>query len=193
MGIFYYPARNIGEDENNEIGDNVIKHDMNYKVKITDTVDKLIDDIKKEVLGLNIINNNQEKIIVNSLNAFDKIKCNIFYYISEENKGSKGILMEENIGYFDSLDSCMNLKNKNTAEIHITFDDDIMFINSSMNIVEKEDGYCKIYYSTNNEFAWKKCKVKKKDMSDVKLTSADYKTSPKVLNLDEDIMLAHDI
>ena len=88
----------------------------------------------------------------------------------------------------------MNLKNKNTAEIHITFDDDIMFINSSMNIVEKEDGYCKIYYSTNNEFfAWKKCKVKKKDMSDVKLTSADYKTSPKVLNLDEDIMLAHDI
>ena len=193
LGIFYYPARNIGEDENNEIGDNVIKHDMNYKVKITDTVDKLIDDIKKEVLGLNIINNNQEKIIVNSLNAFDKIKCNIFYYISEENKGSKGILMEENIGYFDSLDSCMNLKNKNTAEIHITFDDDIMFINSSMNIVEKEDGYCKIYYSTNNEFAWKKCKVKKKDMSDVKLTSADYKTSPKVLNLDEDIMLAHDI
>lgn len=155
LGIFYYPARNIGEDENNEIGDNVIKHDMNYKVKITDTVDKLIDDIKKEVLGLNIINNNQEKIIVNSLNAFDKIKCNIFYYISEENKGSKGILMEENIGYFDSLDSCMNLKNKNTAEIHITFDDDIMFINSSMNIVEKEDGYCKIYYSTNNEFAWK--------------------------------------
>ena len=30
-------------------------------------------------------------------------------------------------------------------------------------------------------------------MSDVKLTSADYKTSPKVLNLDEDIMLVHDI
>ena len=34
---------------------------------------------------------------------------------------------------------------------------------------------------------------KKKDMTDVKLTSTDYKTSPKVLNQDEDIMLAHDI
>ena len=104
-----------------------------------------------------------------------------------------GRLMQENIGYFDSLYSCIELKNKNSAEIRITFDNDLVSFNSNKKIVEKEDGYCKIYLSNNDDFIWKKCKVKRKKMDKVKLVSSDYKSSPRILNKDEDVILAYDI
>ena len=104
-----------------------------------------------------------------------------------------GRIIQEKIGYFDNLYSCPALKNKNRAEIHVNFNNDIMTLNSNRKPVQKEDGYCKIYYSTNNDFVWKKCKVKRNNMNYSKLVNTDYITKPRILNKSDDILFAYDI
>ncbi len=101
--------------------------------------------------------------------------------------------MQENIGYFDTLYSCIALKDKNKAEIHITFNNDMMSLNTDRKPIIKEDGYCKIYYSNNDDFIWKKCRVKRNNMDKSQLISSDYKTVPRILNINEDVVLTNDI
>ena len=189
-GIFYFPNKMEIEEEINEQNKANIQYDMDTKVKISDTVDniicKIIDKIKKDKIKIK----NEEQAIIDYLSSIHKIKCSICYDID----GFKlGRLIEENIGYFDTLYSCVNLKDKNQAEIHIAFDNDLVSFNSKNVIVEKEDGYCKIYLSNNDDFVWKKCKVRRKNMDKAKLISSDYKSAPRILNKNEDVILAYDI
>ena len=162
---------------------------MNVKIKISDTVDHIINEIIKSISNKIKMNNN-EIIIRDYLKSIDKINCYISYYINENQKDA---IIKEKIGYFDSLYSIMELKNKNIIEMQIIFNSDLLTFNSSRNLVPRGKGYCKIFYSNNNDFIWKKCKVKSKYISNVKLTSTDYKTKPNILNKEDDVVLAFNI
>ena len=190
LGTFHFPNKIDNEEEINEHNNANINYDMDKKVKISDTVDSIISKIINKIKNNKIKIKNEEQAIIDYLVSIHKIKCSIYYDIDGFKSGR---LMQENIGYFDSLYSCIELKNKNSAEIRITFDNDLVSFNSNKKIVEKEDGYCKIYLSNNDDFIWKKCKVKRKKMDKVKLVSSDYKSSPRILNKDEDVILAYDI
>ena len=159
-------------------------------MKLSDTVDEIISKIIDK-LGKNKIKiKNDEQAIIDYLKSIYKIKCSIWYDIEGYNSGK---IMQANIGYFDTLYSCIDLKNKDRAEIHIMFDNDLMSFNSERQPVQKEEGYCKIYLSNNDDFIWKKCRVKRKNMDKVKLVSCDYKSIPRILNKNEDVVLAYDI
>ena len=134
--------------------------------------------------------NNNEIIIRDYLKSIDKISCYICSYINENQKDG---VIKEKIGYFDSLYSCMELRNKNIIEMQIIFNSDLLTFNSKHDPVPRGRGYCKIFYSNNNDFIWKKCKVKSKDISNAKLTSTDYKTIPNILNKEDDVVLAFNI
>ena len=187
-GIFYFP--NKTEIEENDII-NTKEYDINYKVKISDTVDKLINKIINKI---NMENSNKFRnkgqSIIDSLQSIYKIKCIICYDIDNKNSGR---IIEENIGYFDTLYSCFALKDKDHAEIKIIINSDIFSFDVDRLPEMKEDGYCKIYYSNNDDFIWKKCKVKRGKMNEAKLTSVDYKSSPRILNKNEDVLLSYDI
>ena len=77
--------------------------------------------------------------------------------------------------------------------MHIIFNTDILTLNSSKRLIPRGKGYCKIFYSNNDDFIWKKCKVKSKNFSDVKLTSTDYKSKPIVQKIEDDVVLAFNI
>ena len=189
QNIFYFPYKQYEDELENE-DDNIIKYDMNQNIKISDTVDKILNDIVKKINDKKIRINNEEAIIIDYLKSFYKIECYIWYDLDEFKPGR---IMQEIIGYFDNLYSCIALKNKNRAELHIIFNNDVMTLNSKRKPVQKEDGYCKIYYSTNNDFYWKKCKFKRQNMDHTRLTSADYKSTPRILNKNDDILLAYDV
>jgi len=108
-------------------------------------------------------------------------------------KKKTGRLLKEKIGYFDSLYSCIALKERKSAEIQIMLNNDIMTLNSSRQYELREDGYCKIYESNNNDFSWKKCKIKRKNKENCKLASSEYKTIPRILNKNDDVIYAYDI
>ena len=187
-GIFYFPNKiddnNIEEEYEGQIG-----YEMYNKIKISDTVDHIISEIIKKINNKIKMNNN-EIIIRDYLKSIDKINCYICYYINENQKDA---IMKEKIGYFDSLYSCLELKNKNIVEMQIIFNSDLLTYNSSRKLVPRGKGYCKIFYSNNDDFIWKKCKVKSKHISDVKLTSTDYTTKPRIPNKEEDVVLAFNI
>ena len=187
-GIFYFP-NNIDEDFEEPI-QTKIKYDMKYKVKISDTVDYLISRIINIIEDSKIKTTSDEKSIIEYLNSIDRIKCSVWYDV---NGYEAGKIMQENIGYFDTLYSCIALKDKNKAEIHITFNNDMMSLNTDRKPIIKEDGYCKIYYSNNDDFIWKKCRVKRNNMDKSQLISSDYKTVPRILNINEDVVLTNDI
>ena len=189
-GIFYFPKRaeddNIEEEYEGNIG-----YEMNIKIKIIDTVDYIINEI------INLINNKvklntNETIIRDYLKSIDKIDCYVCYYMNENQKDG---IIKEKIGYFDTLYSCMELKNKNIVEIQIIFNNDLLTYNSSHRLIPRGKGYCKIFYSSNNDFIWKKCNVKSKDIYNAKLASTDYKTIPSIQKKDEDedVVLAFNI
>ena len=189
-GIFYFPNKSESDEEIEEQNEKVISYEMGYKVKLSDTVDEIISKIIDK-LGKNKIKiKNDEQAIIDYLKSIYKIKCSIWYDIEGYNSGK---IMQANIGYFDTLYSCIDLKNKDRAEIHIMFDNDLMSFNSERQPVQKEEGYCKIYLSNNDDFIWKKCRVKRKNMDKVKLVSCDYKSIPRILNKNEDVVLAYDI
>ena len=190
LGTFHFPNKMDNEEEINEQNKSNINYDMDLKVKISDTVDSIISKIINKIKNNKIKIKNEEQAIIDYLVSIHKIKCCICYDIDGFKSGR---LIQENIGYFDTLYSCIELKNKKNAEIRITFDNDLVSFNSNKKIVEKEDGYCKIYLSNNDDFVWKKCKVKRKKMDKVKLVSSDYKSSPRILNKNEDVILAYDI
>ena len=187
-GIFYYP-QNLEEDNAENDYEGNIGYEMNKKIKISDTIDNIISDIISKINNKVKLNNN-EIIIRDYLKSIDKIICYVCYYLNENQKDG---IMKEKIGYFDSLYSCMELKNKNIVEIQIIFNNDLLTFNSSRNPVPRGEGYCKIFYSNNNDFIWKKCKVKSKDFSNAKLTSTDYRTIPIIANKNEDVVLAYNI
>ena len=189
QSIFYFPYKTY-EDELDNQNDSIIKYDMNQNIKISETVDKILNDIVKKINDKKIRINGEDAIIIDYLKSFYKIECYIWYELDEFKPGR---LMQEKIGYFDNLYSCISLRQKNRAELHVIFNNDIMTLNSKRKPVQKEDGYCKIYYSTNNDFYWKKCKVKRQNTDYTKLTSADYKSVPRILNKNDDILLGYDI
>ena len=101
--------------------------------------------------------------------------------------------VQEKIGYFDKLYSCYKLENMTSAEILVIFNTDLFsFSNTNQKLVNRRNGYCKIFYSDNNDFIWKKCKVNSKDITNAKLINADYKSKPIILNKD-DVVLAFNI
>ena len=189
-GVFYFPNKTEQDEEIDDQYETNIKYEMGFKVKISDTVDGIIRRIIERISKNKIKIKNEEQAMIDYLNSIYKIKCNIWYDIDGYKSGR---IMQENIGYFDTLYSSISLKNKNQAEIHITFDNNMMSFNSDRKPVEKEDGYCKIYLSNNDDFVWKKCKIKRNNMNKVKLVSCDYKTVPRILNKNEDVVLAYDI
>ena len=189
-GTFYFPNKAESDEEIEEQNEKMIKYDMGYRVKLSDTVDEIITKIIDKLSKNRIKIKNDEQAIIDYLKSIYKIKCTIWYDIDGYNSGK---IMQENIGYFDTLYSCINLKNKDRAEIHIMFNNDLMSFNSERQPVQKENGYCKIYLSNNDDFIWKKCKVKRKNMDKVKLMSCDYKSIPRILNKNEDVVLAYDI
>ena len=187
-GIFYYPNKIQDNNIEEEYEGNIV-YEMDTKIKIFDTVDYILNDIYKKINNKLKMNNN-EIIIKDYLKSFDKLSCYICYYINKEQKDG---IIKEKIGYFDSLYSIIELKNQNIVELQIIFNDDMLTFNSSRRLIPRGKGYCKIFYSSNNDFIWKKCKVKSNNKSDVKLASTDYKTKPKILNKDEDVVLAFNI
>ena len=187
-GIFYYP-KNLEENNIEYEYEGNIGYEMNKKIKISDTVDNIISEIIKKIDNKIKINNN-EAIIKDYLKSIDNLNCYICYYINESQKD--GIIKKE-IGYFDSLYSYMELKNKNLIELQIIFNSDILTLNSSKRLVTRGRGYCKIFYSRYNDFIWKKCKIKSKDKSNAKLTSVDYKTMPNIIDKNQDVVQAYNI
>ena len=187
-GIFYFPSK-INDNNIEEEHEGNIFYEMNFKIKLFDTVDHILNEIYDKINNKIKLNNN-EIIIKDYLKSFDRISCYICYYIKNDSK--EGIIKEK-IGYFDSLYSIMELKNQSIVGMQIIFDDDLLTFNSSRRLIPRGKGYCKIFYSNNSDFIWKKCKVKSNHISDVILTSTDYKTKPKIINKDDDVVLALDI
>ena len=187
--VFYFPYKSLDDELDNE-NDSIIKYEMNQNIKISDSVDKILNDIIKKINDKNIRISNEDAIVLDYLKSFYKIECYIFYEFDEFKPGK---LMQEKIGYFDNLYSLPALKSKNKAELHIIFNNDIMTLNSKRKPVQKEDGYCKIYYSINDDFYWKKCKVKRKNIDYTKLTCSDYRSKPRILNKKDDVLIAYDI
>mgnify|MGYP006873000002 CR=1 FL=1 len=188
LGIFYFP--DIIEEDNieNKYEGNV-SYSMNKKIKITNTIDSIIGDIIKKINDKVNLNRNEVNII-ECLKTIDKFNCYVCYYVNEDQKEE---IVKEKIGFFDCLYSCMELKNKNNVEIQIIFDNDFITFNSSRNPVPRAPGYCKIFYSNDNDFIWKKCKVKPKNITDAKLDSTDYKTKLMIKDKDDDVVLAYNI
>ena len=141
--IFYFPDI-IEEDYNNN---RHFSKSMDKKIKITNTIDSIINDI-------NIRSNNL--YLEEYQKNFDKLNCYVCYY---ENENQRDKIIKEKIGYFECLYSCMELKNKNYIEIQIIYDKDYWTFFYSRNPIIREPGYCKIFYSKDNDFIWKKCKV----------------------------------
>ena len=180
FGIFYFPY----SKEENEIisGDTERKiYNMNTKINLSNNIDNIVSKIIDKFDNQIILNKN-EKFLIEQLKSFDKIICYVYFYSDEVGKQNMNI---KKIGYLDRLFSCAELKNKNFVGIKLILNPDIFSVNNSntKQIFERKNGYCKIYYSKNNdEFIWKKCKIKAIDKSNVKLTSKDYDSKPKVVN-----------
>ena len=186
-GIFYFPQKTAEDDLDNNY-DAKIQCDMKYKVGISDTVDFLINLIINKIKNNKIKLTNEEKNIIECLQSFDRIKCSVWYDAIGYQSGK---IMQECINYFETLYSCLALKNKNKAEIHIIYDNDKMSLDSKMSLILKKEGYCKIYCSNNDDFIWKKCKIKNKNK--IELNCVDYKTNPRIIDKNEDVVLSYDI
>ena len=183
FGVFYFP--NIIEGNNEGI--NIYK--INNQINSSDTMDNIINQIINYLKSENIKN----KIIslFDTIKNTDEINCYVCYYLNEGQIGYGNTnKIREKIGYFDSLYSCTELNNKKYVEIEIKFKPDLFTYNSINGLAEREKGYCKIFYSNNNDFIWKKCYVKS-NKNNAKLISVDYETEP-ILN-DGDIILAYDL
>ena len=174
-GIFYFPD-DKGEEINTGNNNMIKKINMNKKIKISETMDSIIGEITK------IIN---EKDIKNNLKMVDKISCFISYYLNED---SKETIIKEKIGYFDSLYSCIELKNKNFVELKVILSTDLFTFISNQKLVSRGRGYCKIFYSNNNDYIWKKCNVKSRNINNAKLIGTDYISKPLLNN--DDVVLA---
>ena len=162
---------------------------MNTKIKISYTVDYIIMKIINQ-LNKKLRFESRENFILENLKSFDKICCYIYYYLDESSRNKK---IKEKIGYFDRLYSCSELKNKHYAELKLIFNPDLISFNSTQHLVMRGKGYCKIFYSNNNnsDFIWKKCNIKSKNITDAKLSSVDYKSKPNLIN--DDVVFAYNI
>ena len=181
-GEFYFPR----DEEENIINNNEKNiYEMNSKIKISDTVDSIIEKILDYLNRKNGLTS-KENFMLKNIKGIDKLMCYIFYD-SDENG--------EKIGCFDRLYSCMALKDKHCAELKIIFNSNsfslISDLSKSKNLISRENGYCKIFYSDQNDFQWKKCKIKSYSNNNVKLTSVDYKTKP--LLRKDDFILAYNL
>ena len=186
-GTFYFPNNEEEDEINNNDNGNIKKYEMNTKIKISYTVDYIIMAILRKINNKIRLDYN-ERFILDNLKSFDKISCYIYYYLDENSRDKK---IKEKIGYFDRLYSCSELKNKHYGEIKLIFNTDLISFNTTQNLVMRGKGYCKIFYSNNNDFIWKKCNVKSKDICNAKLSSVDYKSKP-LLNKN-DVVLAYNI
>ena len=177
-GIFYFP--NKGQDlENNE-------YNMDVKINITDTIDNIVNLIIEKFKNKINVNRN-EKFLMEQLKSINKINCYV-YYDSDYNTKNK-----RKIGYFDRLNSCVEIKNKTSIEIKLILNPDSFSYTAknSIRVLERRNGYCKIFYSNYNDFIWKKCKIKTNNKNNVKLTCKDFESKPNVIN--DDVVFAFNL
>ena len=173
-GVFYFPE----QEEDELTNDNNGIHVINLKIKLSDTVDKIVD------LVFQNLNNRIGKLPPNELMIKDfikdpeKINCFVCKYFDMHRRREERI--KEKIGFYDSLFSNVELKNNNIGEIVIELDINIFSMGSSRKPVLKEDGYCKVFYPSQGDFIWRKCKLRHKNTGDVNLTCTDYKTKYKL-------------
>ena len=97
-------------------------------------MDSIIGEITK------IIN---ENFIKENLKMIDKISCFIYYYYLNED--TKETIIKDKIGYFDSLYSCIELKNKHFVELKIILSTDLFTVISNQKLVSRGRGYCKYF------------------------------------------------
>ena len=177
-GVFYFPE----QEENNSMNDSNAIHVIECKIKLSDTVDKIVK------LIFDNLNNRFGKLTPNELMIKDfvkdpeKINCYVCKYFDMHRRREERI--KEKIGFYDSLFSNVELKNSNMGEIVIELDINIFSMGSSRKPVLKEDGYCKVYYPFQGDFIWRKCKLRHRNTGDVNLVCTDYKTKYK-LNKDD--------
>ena len=184
FGVFYFPKIKEGDNEGNNI------YEINSQINSFDTVDKIINQIINYLKSKNI--KNDKILMLNNLKNTDEIICYVCYYLNEEQiENEETNKKSEKIGFFDGLCSCTELDNKKYVEIEIKFKPDLFSYNLiSDGLIEREKGYCKIFYNNNNDFIWKKCYVKS-NKKNAKLINVDYETQP-ILN-NRDIILAYDL
>ena len=179
-GIFYFPGKDEEEENiNMNIGASVKEINMDDHITISDTVDSIIDKINKKL---------KENYVKEDLKLIDKISCFIYYYLDENNKAKKE---KKKIGFFDRLYSYTELKNKNNVELKVIFNTDLFTFVSNQNLVSRGRAYCKIFYSDKDDFIWKKCSAKPKNITNAKLKSTDYKSKPFLR--DDDVVLGFNI
>ena len=181
-GLFYFP-KGVGDAPGINM-ENI--HEMKTKIKLSDTVDSIVEKILYSLNNrLNQLTSN-ELMIKEYFNDPNKINCFVCKYIN--NKGGK---IKEKIGFYDSLFSSVELKNSDEGEIIIELDMNTYSLGSTRQPVKKENGYCKIYYPLKGDFTWRKCKLKPKYFDDVNLASSDCKSKPVLTK--NDVVLAYNI
>ena len=186
-GEFYFPNNEYDDEINNS------RYEINYKIKISDSVDYIIEKLIKYLKEKNGNKEYNEIFMLNNLNSLDKLSCCVYYFVDEN---SRDIKKKEKIGIFDRLNTCIELNDRHYAELEIIFK--FNFFSFSPNRSQskylnlKENGYCKILYSNNNDFQWKKCRINPKKNNNAKLTSVDYESKPLFQNND-DITLAYNV
>ena len=104
-GVFYFPE----QEENNSMNDSNAIHVIECKIKLSDTVDKIVK------LIFDNLNNRFGKLTPNELMIKDfvkdpeKINCYVCKYFDMHRRKEQRI--KEKIGYYDSLFSNIELKN----------------------------------------------------------------------------------
>lgn len=167
-GVFYFPEviedlKVMRRSDTNE--ENV--HEMRQKIKLSDTVDGIIKKIMEEINNQGSRINPKDMQILTNLRNPNQLSCSIYNYTSNH---------EEQIGYFESLYSSVELMDATIGKIKISYNTDLMSLNSRREAVVKENGYCKVFYGTKGDFQWKKCQIMPGHVNDAKLVSRDYKT-----------------
>jgi hypothetical protein len=177
-GIFYF-FNNEERDEIEIPNSSMKQYSINENITISDTVDSIMGKISKYI---------NENFITEDLKKLDKISCFICYYLDENSKNEKE---KKKIGFFDRLYSCVELKDKNYVELKVILNNNSFTFVSNQKLVSRGRAYCKIFYSNNNDFIWKKCNAKPKNISNAKLISTDYKSKPLLNN--DDVVLGFNI
>ena len=175
---FYFP---MSQEIN--IDNQAIHINMNKKIKISDTIFNIIQEI------IDKLNQNQEhnNNVLDRLKLIDKVNCNLYYYEDENTEELKKV----KIGYFDNLLSFPELKKKTKIELRIIFSTENFNVSKTMNIKLKNKGYIKMFYN-NEDFVWKKAKLNPNE-GEKRGKMKSFNNYIPILNKEEDYVLAYNI
>ena len=73
QGVFYFPNSDSDDEIENEY-EQILKYDMNNKIKISDTIEEIIRKIVKKMNNDKFRLNNEEAVIIDCLKTFYKIE-----------------------------------------------------------------------------------------------------------------------